>query len=62
MAKVGQNAVNFAITEMISQHLTLTTHPTDQLTGKETVDWEEPVDWEGITHSLTDSVTHRGNN
>ena len=30
MAKVGPNAVNLAIAEMIGQLLTFTTHPTDQ--------------------------------
>ena len=30
MAKVGPNAVNFSIAEMIGQFLTLTTHPIEQ--------------------------------
>ena len=30
MAKVGPNAVNLAIAEMIGQLLTFTTHPIDQ--------------------------------
>ena len=40
MAKVGPNAVNFAIAEMIGQLLTLTTHPNDHFIVAETGDWQ----------------------
>ena len=33
MAKVGPNAVNLAIAEMIGQLLTFTTHPTGTITS-----------------------------
>ena len=37
MAKVGPNAVNLAIAEMIGQLLTFTTHPNEYSTGDQTI-------------------------